>query len=333
MDDLNSPEISVVIVTPDNFETIRITIDCLRKQTAKDRMEVVIVAPSAERLNLNNSVLNDFPRIMVVEVGIIESRACGNALGIRQASAPVVVLAEDHSFPDPIWAEALIKAHRQPWAAVGPVVKNANPYSVLSWADIVIGYAPWLDPTPAGVVSHLPGHNCSYKREILLEYGDKLESMLEAESVLHWDLCSKGFQIYLEPEAKISHVNFSLLSSWIKVHFIDGRIFASTRSINWPLFKRIMYIGGTPLIPFIRFCRIILEMYKPGRMRNLSLFMKLRILLALIAGLILDGAGQFAGYTMGYGNSTKKIFDYEFHRHRHVSKNDKKTIFNALIEP
>ena len=68
MDDLNSPEISVVIVTPDNFETIRITIDCLRKQTAKDRMEVVIVAPSAERLNLNNSVLNDFPRIMVVEV-------------------------------------------------------------------------------------------------------------------------------------------------------------------------------------------------------------------------------------------------------------------------
>ncbi len=323
MNDLDSPEISVVIVTPDNFTTIRNTIEFLRNQTAKIRMEVVIVAPSEDRLNLVSSELNGFMKARVVEVGDIESIAWGNAAGIRQATAPVVVLAEDHSYPDPSWAEALIRAHRQPWAAVGPVVRNANPESAVSWADLLIGYGPWLDPTPAGIVNHLPGHNSSYKRGVLLEYGDKLESFLEAETVLHWDLRSRGFQIYLEPEAKISHINFSLLSSWIRVQFIAGKYFAASRSINWPLFKRIMYTVATPLIPFIRFSRTILNMYKPGRLQNLPLSMKLRIFVAMILGLILDGAGQSAGYVMGYGNSKEKMLNYEFHRYRHLSRNDK----------
>lgn len=326
MNDLNFPEISVVIVTPDNFTTIRNTIDCLRKQTAKDRMEVVIVAPLADRLNLNDSELNDFPWTRVVEVGNVESVACGNAAGIRQATAPVVVLAEDHSYPDPNWAEALIRAHRQSWAAVGPVVRNANPNSAISWANFLIGYGPWSDPTTAGIVNHLPGHNCSYKRAILLEYGHKLESMLEVETVLHWDLRSRGFQIYLESGAKISHTNFSLLSSWIRVQFLSGRVFAATRSKNWTLYKRLIYTAGSPLIPVIRLWRTISDMYKPGRLQGMRFSKKIRILVALILGLILDGMGQFAGYFTGEGDSPKKLSKYEFHRYRYITEKDKKMI-------
>ncbi len=326
MNDLSSPEISVVIVTPDNFATIRNTIECLRKQTAKDRIEVVIVAPSADRLNLNDSELNGFLQTRVVEVGNVESVASGNAAGVREATAPVVVFAEDHSYPDPGWAEALIRAHRQPWAAVGPVVRNVNPQSAISWADFFIGYGPWSDPSPAGIANHLPGHNSSYKRAILIEYGQELESMLEAETVLHWDLRSRGFQIYLEPEAKISHMNFSLLSSWIVVQFLAGRVFAATRSKNWPPLKRVIYSGGSPLIPVIRFCRAVSEMRKPGRLQDMQFFMKLRVLLALIFGLVLDGVGQFTGYAVGAGGPTKeKLSEYEFHRHRHIFQKDKKT--------
>ena len=47
-----SPEMSVVIVTPDRYETIRKTMDHLRVQTARHRLEIVIVAPSAARLAL-----------------------------------------------------------------------------------------------------------------------------------------------------------------------------------------------------------------------------------------------------------------------------------------
>src|SRR6266542_1885378 len=106
---VNSPEMSVVIVTPDRYETIRKTVEHLRAQTVKDRLELVIVAPSAAQLALDDSALNDFFQFRVVEVGEISSIARAHAAGIRQASAPVVVLSEDHSFPEPGWAEALIE--------------------------------------------------------------------------------------------------------------------------------------------------------------------------------------------------------------------------------
>ena len=51
MNDLYSPEISVVIVIPDNLATIRNTIESLRTQTAKDRMEVDPDGFSAEFLH------------------------------------------------------------------------------------------------------------------------------------------------------------------------------------------------------------------------------------------------------------------------------------------
>jgi len=54
-----------------------------------------------------------------------------------------------------------------------------------------------MDPAPAGFVDYLPGHNTSYKRELLLGYGADLDSMMEGETSLHWDLRSKGHKLYL----------------------------------------------------------------------------------------------------------------------------------------
>ena len=140
---------SVVIVTPDRYETIRKTIQHLRSQKARDQLEVVIVAPSKDELSLIEAEVNDFFQLRIVEVGPIDSTAKARAAGIRQASAPVIAFVEDHSYPGPGWAEALIAAHRQPWAAVGPVVCNANPESLISWTNVLLEYGRWLDPKEA----------------------------------------------------------------------------------------------------------------------------------------------------------------------------------------
>ena len=93
---------------------------------------------------------------------------------MREASAPIVVFTEDHCFPEPEWAAALLARHAEPWAAVGPVLRNANPETTVSWADLLIAYGPWLAPGVAGPKDHLPGHNSSYKTSVLREYGDRL---------------------------------------------------------------------------------------------------------------------------------------------------------------
>ena len=192
MNEARTPELSVILVTPDSYATVRTTIRYLLRQHVLDRMELVLVAPREQDLQLDTKELSGFLAYQIVEVGTIQSIAYANTAGVRRARAPIVVLAEDHAFPAPGWGEALLKAHQAECAAVGPVVRNANPRSIVSWADLLIAYAPWLYPGRAGRRDHLPGHNSSYKKEILLAYGSELEPMLEAESVLHWDLRQKG---------------------------------------------------------------------------------------------------------------------------------------------
>ena len=310
---------SVVIVTPDHYNIICRTIGYLRAQTVRERLEVVIVAPSADTLEVNEAELKDFFQFRVVEVGKIRSVAQANAAGIRQASAPVVAFVEEHSYPDPGWAEALIEAHRQPRAAVGPVVRNANPGSLVSWADFLIAYGPWMDPSPTGVVDFLPGHNSSYKRAILLNYGTELEAMLESESVLHWDLQAKGYQLYLEPAAKISHLNFGLLSSWIPAQFYNGRLFAVTRARRWSPLRRLLYTGGVPLIPLVRFRRILQQLCRSDQRRNLPP----RVLPTVILGLVVSAVGEMMGYALGAGDAKQRLSNFEFHRYQHLAERDR----------
>ena len=224
------PEMSVVLLTPGTYETIRRTIGCLRAQTVRDRLEIVIVAPKASALGLDQAELAGFFRVRVVEADPIRSGAAARAAGICQATAPVVALGEDHSFPDPDWAEALIAAHRQPWAVVGPVVDNANPGTAISWANHLVEYGPWIAPAVPGPVEFLPGHNSAYKRDLLLDYGPELGAMLEAECLLHQDLRRRGYQVYLEPRARTRHLNYSKPFSWIPAHFHGSRLFAAART-------------------------------------------------------------------------------------------------------
>jgi len=314
MSKVNSAAMSVILATPDRYETIRKTIACLRAQTARDRLEVVIVAPCARQLGLDQSEMEEFAQFRVAEIGSIESIGAANAAGIRQATAPIVALGEDHSFPAPDWAEALIEAHQANWAAVGPAVRNANPNSTISWADFLIAYGPWMECVSGGPVQHLPGHNSSYKRSILLEYGPGLETMLEAESVLHWDLNNKGYRLYLEPRAKISHLNFGVISSWLPAQYHSGRMFAAIRARQWSRAKRLLYTCSAPLIPAIRFCRILRQMHQYRSKLHL------RVLAMLILGLSVSALGEMAGYGVGEGDSRKNLARFEFHRIRHIGR-------------
>lgn len=312
------PEMSVVVITPDRYETVRRTMRHLRAQKARGRMEIVLVAPDASALDIDEAETRGFQSFRVVESGHMRSTARARALGVQHARARVVAFAEDHAFPAPGWAEALLERHEGAWAAVGPAMSNANPRSAVSWANLLIEYAPWLEPVEGGEVEHLPGHNGTYKREVLLAYGDKLEVMLDAESVLHWDLRARGHRLYLEPRARTFHQNFSAPLSWVPLRFHGGRLFASARARDWPLWRRALFAGGSPLIPFVRAARITRELSRRVRPRRLLP----RVVPLLFAGLVVDGAGELVGYALGPGASMARLSDMEFHRHRHLTKAD-----------
>jgi hypothetical protein len=314
------PALSVVITTPDTYETVRLTMRHLRVQSVRHQIELVIVGPTEEAISPEKEELAGFWGHKLVAAGTVTSIGRANAAGVRRASAPIVALAEDHCFPAPGWAEALIAAHRAPWAVVGPVMRNANPLTMISWSDFVAGYGPWMYPVAPGPAAFLPGHNSSYKKSLLLDYGDRLEELMEAEMLLHLDLRQRGHQLYLEPRAQATHTNFALAASWYPVQFYAGRAFGASRARPWSVAKRLLYFAASPLIPVVRLWRCLRELAKPGRPVELIP----RILPALCLGLAIDGFGQMMGYLLGAGNAVERMSQYEFHRFRHVTDADRR---------
>lgn len=65
--------LSVVMVSPDSFETIRTTATALRRQTACDQLEVVVVGPRSAGTDLDPEDFSDFARWQFIETDRTDS--------------------------------------------------------------------------------------------------------------------------------------------------------------------------------------------------------------------------------------------------------------------
>lgn len=317
------PPLSVVLSSPDTFQGLRTTLRYLAAQTVRDQIELVLVGPEGVEFEVDAGLVDGFLDVRVVRIPRVRTIAQANAAGVRAARGRVIALAEDHCFPSPTWAEALIDAHRAPHAVVGPVVGNANPATWISWADFLAGYGPWMAGLQPQRVGFLPGHNSSYKREVLQDLGDGLEDALEAETLLHMQLAREGCSLHLEPHALVHHVNFALLESWTDAQFLNGRMFAGMRSREWGIGKRVLYFAASPAIPVVRMVRAL-----PSWKRlPVSTTMKTKVLFGLMLGMAIDGYGQMFGYAAGPGSARDQLAKLEFHRYRHIPHEERDALF------
>jgi hypothetical protein len=87
------------------------------------------------------------------------------------ARGDVVALTEDDCVVDAQWCGAVIRAHREPWVAVGGAVEP-GPYTRASdWAVYFFEYGRFMLPFDQRESSVLPGNNVSDKRRALAEKG------------------------------------------------------------------------------------------------------------------------------------------------------------------
>ena len=316
---MSEPALSVVIASRSGWAPLGRTVACLADQTAAGRIELVVVSfrgaavddappPALERLAASQ----------VVHAPEARSVADANAAGARAARAPVVAFGEDHSFPMPGWAAALLARHEGPWGVVGPAVRNANPATGISWADFILGYGQCSDGHPGGEVAAAPGHNSSYKRALLKRYDRELERWLAAEWVFHGRLRGDGERIYLEPRAVVRHVNFSDARAFAAVTFRAARVGAATRAEDWTRPRRLAYSAGSVVLPFLRLARSLRSLPAAQRRR-----VPARALPALVAGLTIDAAGQATGFASSAPDAAHEaLVELELERLRFVTPAD-----------
>lgn len=305
-----SPAMTFALLTQDGFATIARTVSRVAAQDEAGVIELLVVTDKPENVRPAPEAIAAFHSFRVVSANMENGSGRARSEAVRQASAPIIAFGEDHCFPDVGWAAALIDAHRGDWAAVGPVVTNANPTTIVSWADLLMGYGDWLAPGFSGTRPHLPGHNSSYKRKPLLDVGEELPELIEAESPLQWRLREQGYELYQESQARAAHTNFERWGVWLHVLFHAGRVFAATRSLSWSLPHRVLFAAAAPLIPLVRFQRHIRQAF---RARWRVPFVA-RVAPVLMVGLAVDAVGQFMGVLFGAGRSRAELVDWEFRR-------------------
>ena len=166
-------QLSAILVMLEKFEGIRKTIRHLCAQTAIEALEIVIVVAHSNPEFVDARELEPAAAWQIVPVPELPTVASGWAAGIRQARAPLVVLCEDHSFPEPAWAQALIEAHRDNWSAVAPVMQNGNPETKISWANFLLSFSTGFQPMKAAPCPRAPdtipatgGTPCSHTTQI-----------------------------------------------------------------------------------------------------------------------------------------------------------------------
>jgi hypothetical protein len=285
-----------VVLATDRFATVRPVISALRRQEARRQIELVLVAPPGGLADLDEAMVADFGGVRRVTVSSVLDLAAARAAGVRAATAPVVFLGETHTYAETGWAEALLRAFEQPWAAVVPEVGNANPTGAVSWAAYLSDYATWGPGRPAGEIRDPLIYNSAYRREVLLEFGDRLEQALEpCSEMMKPALWDRGHRVWFEPSAKILHLNVGRFGGMLREKLFAGLLVAGHRARRWPLGRRLTYFLATPLVPAILVWRVL----GVWRQTNARQRLPWGTLPLIIVAAVAKGAGEMMGCWLG----------------------------------
>lgn len=315
-------DLSVILITASDYRRLRKTIRHLAAQEGADRLQLILVCQQASNLEVPSEEVQDFGEVTVFEAGPFDSTGEPRAQAVSVARGPVTVFAEDHCFPQPGWARAIVEAHGAGHAAVGPSMSNANPATPLSWADLSLNFGPSVDQQISEDSSLLCWHNTSYHTEFLQQQDD-LETLLEAEGVLFRRLEEENRSLFRTAEAKVLHINISSFRGFLLGQFWGTRLFWATLTQveEWSWLRRLFFALASPALAARRFWRGFKDLRRIAPARTLS------ALPYLITGSIVLTAGAVAGLLGGPGNCMKYRLSLEFEREAHLAAGEEQILF------
>lgn len=267
-------DLSVALIVPGRRETVLRTLQHLQRQTVCQRLEVILLGASAAHLETLRDELRPFGACQLVVWQRMRNMAAARAHALRIARSPLVVHAEDHCFPEPGWAEALIRAFTPSGdapvpAAAGPLMVNENPRTLWSWAAFTLHFGHSAFRESHGRVQYLATHNTCFRRDALLAMEEHLDSGIEMELLLQNRLRANGHVLTHQTEAVTRHVNVSRPKALLTSSFFGGWLFSTVRmrEEQWTLGRKVFQLAVSPLVPFLQLKRRwpVLRRIAPGR--------------------------------------------------------------------
>lgn len=257
----------------------------------------------------------DQPRVRVLQVRWGRHLGEMRQIAIAEARDEVVAFLEDHVTIDPGYLLAVSEAFKDEWAAVGPVVRNANPDVGVSSTVHLLHYGLWNPSSTSGEVGLLPGNNSAYQTAVLKQYGDRLECLLLTDTVFQMRLRADGHRLCSEPSARLNHLNATSLKTAMTSEYLFHRCFVVARRLEfgWSGLERLWAIARTPITPWVRLLRLarLVIVQMPSRRRRFFLDLPSLVTLQHAAAW-----GQLAGLLLGFGDAPHQftVFELDYSR-------------------
>jgi hypothetical protein len=314
MSEAAPPLLSVVLVMDAQRERGEAALRSLLAQALGERMEILLLDFAADR---PAPAGGDHPSVRRIPMKRGASYGTTLAAGVEAARAPVVAFVEEHVRVLPGWAEAIIEAHRGPWAAVCGEVHPGDITGAVAQRIELVSRHHWSPPAQRGEHAILRWQNVAYKRAALLGFGDRLPLLLQSEATLFRLLRQQGHALYVEPAAKMVHAHEEEWGAFLRGSFLSHWVSAASavEALAPGVSGRFAQIAAAlvgpvrwPLV-LLRRCRALpdREVWLPVLLRNGAFVLQYYATVA---------AGTLGGLVAGTRSSGERFLDYELNEGR-----------------
>jgi len=251
------PIISVIIPSYNSRETIERCLRALETQIDRQGVENEVILVDSSNDGTDKLVTAQFPWVKLFHFS--ERVMDGNArnFGISQAQSDLLAFVDADCVVEDHWLAEMVAAHQKVDPAIGGVIAHANPESYVGWANYFCEFTQWLPQSLTRPMDDIPSACYSVKRWAFEKYGPFLEDTFCSDTAFNWQLQKAGYAPLFVPTIRVSHLSLYTLKSLLLKKMWHGRAFAKMRVVEQaiPLWKRLLYCGGSGVLPFVLFYR------------------------------------------------------------------------------
>jgi hypothetical protein len=318
----------VVFAARGRFASIKKTFDCLQSQTAVDRIDLLLTSDSpallreAERHIQARGVLVN-PRFLLNHTPELAS---ARLIAARAATADILTIAGDHSFPDPNFAEELLAVFDSvpEILAASPLVHNPNSETAVSRAYFILAHG-CLNPIPGSSrtseAARLPWHNTTYRRTAFLSAARDV-GLMQAEGLLQAEIrrTTPNARFVHCQQTALWHVNISRLGPALWETFHGGRVFGAERARyeRWGQGVRLVRAGLFPLVAVRKVIQCSHQFFSNSFPVQSMATLACASLLAFA-----HAFGESVGNILGKGDSAVQGANWEYNRARFLKPEER----------
>ncbi len=283
------PSLSILLPAMKGYASVAAALAAWDAQSLRSRLEIVVLCPAG----LCPSPGSHNPSHIIVDTGAADLHEA-RALGVSHASAPFVMLAEDHCLPDPSWAEPILARIDEGYDGVVSTLRPGTRTGAFPQGSFLIGYGEWMEPIPSGPTDIMCGWNGTLRRDLLLAIDPaELRILMRLGAFLVRRIRQNGARFFLDHRARMRHFDPPGAAYECFLLFLVGLGFGAMRTRHWFPPLRLFYPLLFPAIAAAHARRAIRHFRRaPGVVRPFAL--PAALVLALFWGLG-ESIGALAG--------------------------------------